>query len=461
MFRVTPGGVLTTLVSDQQNPAAGLVVGNDGLLYGMTSAGGAFGGFGTVFKMSTNGALTTIAVLNGVNGENPQSGLVLAPDGNFYGTSPEGGTNSIGNVFRVTPAGVVTSLVSFDSSSLGGAPSAGLALGADGNLYGVTASGGAVGLGTIFKITTSGTFTTLYSFQLTDGFVRQARLTPGPDGNLYGTSRDGGSSDMGTIFKISTDGIFTNLVSFSGTNGAVPLAELTVGAEGQLYGTTQLGGSESSGTVFRLTTNGSLTTLVSFASSVNGFNAVPRAGLLAANDGNFYGCTPGAMFKMTPGGALTFLTSFIPLNGVHPQANLVAGPDGNFYGTTRDGGSNDVGTIFRLSTSGSFTSLFSFSTTNGSAPQGGLSLGSDGNFYGTTSQGGSNFAGTVFRFSTNGTLTTLASLGGTNGASPLCQLVADADGSFYGTTPQQGPEWFRYCLSHNHEWGFDYSGLLQ
>jgi len=282
VFRVTPAGVLTTLVSDQPNPAAGLVVGNDGLLYGMTSAGGALGGFGTVFKMTTNGALTTIAVLTGVNGENPQSGLVLARDGNFYGTSPEGGTNSVGNVFRVTPSGVVTSLISFDSASLGGMPTAGLALGPDGNLYGITASGGAVGLGTIFKITTGGTFTTLYSFQLADGFVRQARLMAGPDGKLYGTSRDGGSADMGTVFRITTSGIFTNLVSFRGTNGAVPLAELTVGADGQLYGTTQLGGRDSSGTVFRVTTNGALTTLFSFAPSVNGFNAVPQAGLLAA-----------------------------------------------------------------------------------------------------------------------------------------------------------------------------------
>src|SRR6266550_9064215 len=88
-----------------------------------------------------------------------------------------------------------------------------------------------------------------------------------------------------------------------------------------------------------------------------------------------------AVFKITPGGALTFLTSLIPLNGVHPAANLVPGPDGNFYGTTRDGGSNNVGTIFRLGTSGSLTSLFSFSTTNGSAPQGGLALGEDGSFY--------------------------------------------------------------------------------
>jgi uncharacterized repeat protein (TIGR03803 family) len=129
VFRVTPAGVLTTLVSDQVNSAAaGLVVGNDGLLYGMTGAGGPFG-FGTVFKLTTDGVLTNFAVFNGVNGGNPQSGPVLAGDGNFYGTSPEGGTNGDGNVFRVTPEGVVTSLVSFDASSLGGfpGPRAGLA----------------------------------------------------------------------------------------------------------------------------------------------------------------------------------------------------------------------------------------------------------------------------------------------------------------------------------------------
>src|SRR6185436_10691891 len=151
VFRVTPAGVLTTLVSDQANPAAGLVVGNDGLLYGMASAGGGFGGFGSVFKMTTNGTLTTFAALNGTNGGNPQAGLVLAPDGNFYGTSPEGGTNAQGNVFRVTPAGVVTSLMSFDSTAFGGLPAAGLTLGSDGNLYGLTPFGGIAGLGTIFK----------------------------------------------------------------------------------------------------------------------------------------------------------------------------------------------------------------------------------------------------------------------------------------------------------------------
>src|SRR5262249_57962105 len=127
VFRVTPAGVLTVLASDQANPAPILVVGNDGLLYGMTSSGGP-SAFGTAFKMTTNGSLTTLAVLNGVNGRTPLAGLVLAGDGNFYGTSQQGGTNGFGAVFRITPAGVVTLLVSFDDVLLGAFPVAGVIL---------------------------------------------------------------------------------------------------------------------------------------------------------------------------------------------------------------------------------------------------------------------------------------------------------------------------------------------
>ena len=126
------------------------------------------------------------------------------------------------------------------------------------------------------------------------------------------------------------------------------------------------------------------------------------------------------------------------LNGIHPEAGLALGPDGNFYGTTRDGGSNNLGTIFKITPSGALTSVLSFNGTNGSAPQGGLVLARDGILYGTTVMGGQNSFGTVFRFSTNGTLTSLASFSATNGANPQCQLVLDGSGNFYGTAPEQG-----------------------
>jgi uncharacterized repeat protein (TIGR03803 family) len=232
VFRVTPAGVLTILVSDQASPAAGLVFGNDGLLYGMTATGGPFVK-GTVFKTTTSGVLTNFAVFDGTNAANPVFGLVLAGDGNFYGASQAGGAHSVGAVFRVTPGGTVTTLFSFDLAAAGAVPS-GLTLGRDGNLYGSTVLGGNFGRGTIFKITTAGALTTLHSFQtnnglgIAEGTTGQTRLTVGNDGNLYGITTDGGSANMGTVFRITTNGIFTTLVSFTGANGAQPTAELTV-----------------------------------------------------------------------------------------------------------------------------------------------------------------------------------------------------------------------------------------
>lgn len=437
VFRVTPSGILTTLISDQANPAAGLVVGNDGLLYGMTGAGGPFG-WGTFFRMTTNAVLTNFAVLDGTNGGNPQFGLALAGDGNFYGASAEGGANSAGAVFRVTPSGIVTPLVSFAFDTNGAAPSASLTLGPDGALYGFTSVGGTLFGGTIFKITTAGALTTLHSFQLAEGLVHQAAMTVGPDGNLYGTSRDGGSADRGSVFRITTSGDYATIASFVGANGAVPASQLTVGPDGQLYGATQLGGAANLGTVFKITTNGVLTTLASFTNSAN---ALPVSGLLRASDGNFYGCSQGAVFKVAPDGLLTTVVSLMPLDGLNPQAALTPGPDGNFYGTTRAGGSNNFGTIFRLTSEGTLTRLFAFNGTNGAFPQSTLTLGKDGNFYGaTTSGGGANSAGTLFQFSTNGILTTLASFNSTNtGFSPDGPLLMDTNGNLYGATPISGP----------------------
>jgi uncharacterized repeat protein (TIGR03803 family) len=169
---MTPAGVLTRLVefsgANGENPAGGLVQGTNGNFYGTTSIGGNLSlnagyGFGTVFKMTPGGALTTLVSFNLTNGYNPTAALVQGSDGNFYGTTTGGGAGVGGTVFKMTPAGVLTTLVSFNGAN-GSQPSAGLVQGSDGNFYGTAEYGGANGLGTVFQVTTNGTLTTLVSF---------------------------------------------------------------------------------------------------------------------------------------------------------------------------------------------------------------------------------------------------------------------------------------------------------
>jgi uncharacterized repeat protein (TIGR03803 family) len=229
-----------------------------GNFYGTASEGGS--NFdGTLFRVTTNGALTILVSFNFANGAIPQDdALALGNDGNFYGTTADGGFG-FGNVFRVTPGGAVTSLFSFSPPN-GSQPQGGLVQGADGNFYGGAAFGGInPGFGSIFKITTNGVLTNLFNFHFTDGKGPATRLIQANDGALYGTTPFGGitngipgSFGLGTVFRITTNGAFTSLVLFQGTNGSIPFASLLMGNDGNLYGTTTQGGSGGGGTIFRI-----------------------------------------------------------------------------------------------------------------------------------------------------------------------------------------------------------------
>ena len=286
------------------------------------------------------------------NGAYPEANLTPGPDGNFYGTTSLGGSFGYGTVFKVTTNGVLTTLVNFNNTN-GANPMASLTLGADGNFFGTTYGlPGSTRTGTVFKVTTNGVLTTLVNFNNTNGAKPNASLTLGADGNFYSTTWGGGSSDKGTVFKVTTNGVLTTLVNFTSANGANPEANLTLGSDGNFYGTTWGGGSSGNGTVFKVTTNGALTTLVNF-NNTNGAN--PYAGLIVGADGNFYGTTDGGgssvygtVFKVTTNGTLTTLVSFTSANGANPDASLTLGADGNFYGTTSGGGSSGDGVIFRL-----------------------------------------------------------------------------------------------------------------
>jgi uncharacterized repeat protein (TIGR03803 family) len=438
------------------SPSAALVQGSDGYFYGTTSGGGENGGSaGTVFKISATGALTSLySFTGGKDGGYPSAALVQGSDGNFFGTTSEGGTNGAGTVFKVSTNGALTSLYSFTGGDDGANPTASMVQGSDGSLYGI-ASGGTY-FGTIFRITTGGVFTLIYSFTgADDGAYPEAALIQANDGYFYGTASAGGISGLGTVFRVSANGAFTSLFSFNDTDGATPAAALFQAADGYLYGTTTSGtGRTASGTVFRISTKGAYSPLYLFTGGIDG--GEPDASLIQASDGNLYGTTAeggtngaGTVFQISTNGSLTSLYSFTGGDdGARPEG-LVQGNDGYFYGTTEAGGTTNysaqpgtfgAGTVFKISRTGSLASLYSFHFTGGALPNG-LVEGSDGNFYGTTSgyphepYGYQYDYGTVFQLTPGGTLTSLYSFtGGNDGANPFVQLVEGSDGYFYGTT---------------------------
>jgi uncharacterized repeat protein (TIGR03803 family) len=442
-----------------------LTLGNNGKVYGTTAGEQGFdganpwSGFGSLFTISTDGSIQTIVKFNGFNGASPESRLVLAADGNLYGASLYGGlgfdgTNwwsGFGTIFKLTSQGNFMTLVEFNGSY--GSHPYFLTPGVDGNVYGTTDE-------TLFWTTPDGTLTTLRWFADNQGFSPAGGLVQGIDGKLYGTTSDGGftSNDAqtgrGTLFSITSEGSLNTLFTFpaSATNGTSPLATLLLASDGNLYGTTVGGGQFNSGTVFKFATNGTLTTLFSFA----GTNGERPSRLVQGQDGNFYGTTGGGgigsngtVFKLRPDGNLTTLFFFDGDNGSYPGGGLTLGTDGNFYGTTISAYGGPGG-IFRVAPSGGFTQLYLFTNyfssdglylgaPEGDGPFSELVQGSDGNFYGVTAHGGKFDLGTVFKITTNGTLTSLASFDGTNGAVPWVGLAKRNDGNFYGATFMGGP----------------------
>jgi uncharacterized repeat protein (TIGR03803 family) len=351
-----------------QNPNdVALVQGIDGDLYGTTQLGGDYGN-GTVFKISPSGTLTTLWNFcreknsNGFcsDGDQPMAGLTLVIGGDLYGTTFGGGEHNAGTVFKITPAGELTTIYSFCSLSGcadGLNPNAGTALiqGTDGNLYGSTSNN-------FFRLTPAGKLTTLYAYP---EFVVQypTGVVQASDGNFYLTV-SGGVAQNGFILKITPAGKATTLYSFcSITNcldGANPGGPLVQGANGSLYGTTANGGKYGDGTFFELTLAGKLTTLHSFDYGTAGnLGAYENSGVILGADGNFYGVAYeggeicefgcGTLFRMTSAGVLTTVYEFTGGNDSQGPWGLMQDTDGTFYGTTPAGGSKNLGTVYSVS----------------------------------------------------------------------------------------------------------------
>jgi len=346
-----------------------LVQGRDGSFYG-TSYDQGTGGYGLVFKVTPSGMLTTLyrfcTQANCADGSLSFGALTLGTDGSFYGTTQNGGANGLGVAFKLTPEGAYTVLHSFGGAD-GSYPDAGLVLASDGNFYGATSSGGSTscvgygsGCGAVFRMTSAGTVTTLHSFDGTDGWGPEA-LVQGTDGSLYGTTYHGGTNvyacgGCGTVFKITTGGEFTSLHSFDFLDGSNPNAPL-VQARGEFYGTTFEGGyvafegcSSGCGTIFKISSSGAFATVHEFHFGDGGSL---ESGLLEATDGNLYGESPdegnGNVISLTLPATVTTVYSFPSEDGSGGYTAPLQATDGEFYGIY--GGNYDgVPAVFSLGT---------------------------------------------------------------------------------------------------------------
>lgn len=388
----------------------------------------------------------------------PVGELVQTADGVFYGVTAQGGANGSGVVFaydRNDASTPIHDLYSFSAlqggsaaqaptNADGGTPLAGLVLGADGYLYGTTSGGGASGVGTIFRVSTSGALTTLHVFgaqdvdgRNADGAIPLGKLVQVADGSFIGTTRFGGNT-AGTIFRLAPAGAFSVLYTFPARDandandaGASPVAGLVIANDGNFYGVAQRGGANKAGTVFKLTPGGVFSVLHAFTSVETASNtdgALPSAPLMQATDGSLYGTTSlggpggsGTVFRISTSGAFEVLHGFnegpILFNSIDsrdPVGPLIEGPDGTLYGTSRDGGGAigaiGRGAVYKLSPSRVYSVVHSFGMGSlGSTPAGGLIIGGDGSMYGLTQgQSLNNFefyagAGTVYSLKTSTT----------------------------------------------------------
>ena len=380
----------TTLVNfvggNGNDPSMVLTQGADGIFYGTTYFGGYYcdGGCGVFFRMYAAGTMNVLysfcGQTNCPDGEGPVGSLLQVANGDFYGVTIDGGNSEFchagacGTIFKVSPAGSLTTLYRFctlENCADGQWPDGGLLQGRNGNFYGTTATGGANGGGTVFEMTPAGTLTTLYSFcslpNCADGDNPTGALVQGTNGNLYGETISGGADGDGAIFEITPGGKLTTLYSFGGGGGVEPSGGLIQGSDGSFYGVTPMGGlncrlAPYCGAAFKITPGGLFTTLYDFCSAPNCTDGASPAGpLVEGTDGNFYGATNegganggGTIFEMTSAGALTTLYNFCSLvdcaDGAFPTAGLLQATSGIFYGTTPNGGTGNDGTIFSLST---------------------------------------------------------------------------------------------------------------
>jgi uncharacterized repeat protein (TIGR03803 family) len=340
------------------------------------------------------------------DGAGPDGGGIIDAFRKVYGTAFSAGVRYKGIAFKISPEGKETILYNFLAGH-GANPDSTLVQDANGVLYGATERGGAYNQGAVFKLDKKGHESVLYSFRGgTDGAWPNA-VMGGADGDFYGTTEDGGNTGCdrqgcGTVFKLSSAGKKTTLYTFTGgTDGALPVGGLVQDSAGNLYGVTRGGGNLSCnngygcGTVFEVNTSGTETVVHSF---IGGNDGIWPAGLIRDQESNLYGTTSqggpfsnGTLFKLDPTGKETILYSFTGgADGGQPGVGVVLDASGNIYGSTGSGGAGSCycGVVFVLDTRGKETVLHSFTGGGDGAGPGAMVLDASGHVYGTAGGGG-------------------------------------------------------------------------
>jgi uncharacterized repeat protein (TIGR03803 family) len=433
-------------------PQSSLLLASNGLLYGMTVAGG-LNDQGILYSYDPAGnVFTKKQDLASIGGANPVGSLVQAPDGKLYGMTPAGGSNAAGLIFDYDPAGnILTKRYDFVLASDGGSPQGSLVQSGT-KLYGMTSAGGTQGKGTLFEFDPgTSAFARKIDFAgSTNGAMPYGSLFLATDAALYGMTTYGGDNNQGTLFKYDpATGTLTKKIDLSATLGYWPLGNLLQASNGLFYGLTLNGGDTNEGVLFVYdATLNTYTKKIDFTAASIGGN--PLAGLVEAG-GLLYGTVPfggpannGTLFQYNPTSAvlikkIDFSNSTF---GSNPQSGMVLAPNGYLYGMTYGGGAFSQGVLFEFDPAGlSYIKRVDFSAPiNGSYPNGTLTVAADGKLYGMTTYGGQNGSGVLYEYDPGASFVTVKHnfSSATSGANPLGSLCLASNAKLYGMTSQGG-----------------------
>jgi uncharacterized repeat protein (TIGR03803 family) len=336
--------------------------------------------------------VTNVVNFNGANGASPFIvTLAQGRDGKLYGTTYSGGANGLGAVVRINlSTGSSVVLHSFDGTN-GSYPGAGLTLATDGNYYGTTVYGGSADIGVLYKITAAGTYTVLHQFTGgSDGSYPYGPPIEARDGSLYGTTSGVPNSNASTIYKLTRSGSYSVVYTFDQVTSGNSAYGLTQGSDGLLYAAPDIGGADGCGTIVKVTILGVLKATHPFTCRNGG--AQPVGIPAQASDGNYYGTTlvggtgGGVLYKLTPAFGVSILHDFSGTD-VKPQGTLVQGTDSNLYGTSESA-------LYSWSLSGAYSTLYTFTVNPFNS--GGLVQHTNGLFYGAASSAGAYSLGFIY-----------------------------------------------------------------